>query len=361
MAPQNGFIKPGEIVCITVTRHFEDHSELDTKEEHEDLVFLKALPLNENHVTEHSLRNYIDSIEDEIFNYLNVDLMFNLEVLTIAYTDETVERPNYEELELAIEEPKHVTKEIDLVEESNSKSSYAANTLSKNNRLTKAESSDQVGDVSNRDDADNESKHLDNDPSHQSSVHQSFQDDEERVAFIPRQNSFVNNDITPSSKKSDQVKKFKMQEETKIQPIEPLAKDELLVKSSKPSKNISDNLSAEGMSLKHSIFLSLLNLLSTFLIANGDNERITPSSFSQIQGKVNRTSNNFAADISKEANGIVSELALSEHKMEHRPGEEGKSTVDLDIAETEAPLSKIGRKQFSAFAYHKGTRDLTMT
>ena len=209
MRPSEGFIKPGEIKCITVMRHFIDENKFQQLEQCEDLVFLKALPLNENIVTEHNLTSFVDNIEDKIFNDFNIDLMFNLEVLTVQFQREPVDKPDYQELALQVEIPKNKVSEYNLVDEEDQEQVETVRTLQKNH-VTKAGSSSQVGEISYRDEeADDESQNINGDKSSpQSSAHNVFEE-EKVVQKIPRQNSFVDDrPVSHTSSKREKVKDY---------------------------------------------------------------------------------------------------------------------------------------------------------
>ena len=216
--PSEGFIKPGEIKCITVTRHFMDGKKFQQLEECEDLVFMKALLLNENQVTEHNLRSFVDNIEDRVFNNFNIDLMFNLEVLTVQFQREPVDKPDYQKLALQVDAPKNKVSEYNLIDKKDQEQVETVRTMQKNH-VTKERSSSQVGDISVNEEVDDESQNLGGDElSPQSSVHHDFED-VKATQRVPRQNSFVEDDRPVSYKfnKRDNVKDYKPINEDKIE------------------------------------------------------------------------------------------------------------------------------------------------
>jgi len=81
---------------ITVSKKVNDGEELDRLMNTEDLVFVKALPLNENQINSENLDEYSDL--DEIFHSFNIDLMFTLEAMTTQFVTEPVEEPNLGEI-----------------------------------------------------------------------------------------------------------------------------------------------------------------------------------------------------------------------------------------------------------------------
>jgi len=70
--------------------HFEDLSRI------EDLIFVKALPLNENEVNEDNLTDYQDL--EEVFHSFNIDLMFTLETMSTKFVQDSVRQPEVEQI-----------------------------------------------------------------------------------------------------------------------------------------------------------------------------------------------------------------------------------------------------------------------
>lgn len=62
----------------------------------EDLIFVKALPLNESQVNQENLDEFQNL--EEIFHSFNVDLMFTLEAMTTRFIEEPVEQPDLQEV-----------------------------------------------------------------------------------------------------------------------------------------------------------------------------------------------------------------------------------------------------------------------
>jgi hypothetical protein len=97
--PFQGFLLPQESIMITVSKHVNSEEELKQLERVEDLLFVKALPLNEKQVFESN----IDSFDlSEVFHQHNVNLMFTLEALTTEFVEDPIEKIILEEQPVAV-------------------------------------------------------------------------------------------------------------------------------------------------------------------------------------------------------------------------------------------------------------------
>ena len=81
---------------ITVSKNVADQEELEKLIDIEDLIFVKALPLNEKQVNIDNLHEFSDM--EEIFNTFNVDLLFTLEAMTTKFIQEPAEQPDLGEV-----------------------------------------------------------------------------------------------------------------------------------------------------------------------------------------------------------------------------------------------------------------------
>lgn len=92
--PNQGFLLPQESILIRVSKHVSTEDELRMLENVEDLLFVKALPLNESQVNETNLHSF--NLK-EVFHQHNVNLMFTLEAITTEFVDEPIQMPIFEQ------------------------------------------------------------------------------------------------------------------------------------------------------------------------------------------------------------------------------------------------------------------------
>ena len=110
MNPWKGFLHPGQIQLITLSKIIESREDHDAAYNSHDLVFIKALPLDENQINSTNVNEYEMDLEST-FHQFNVDLLFTLEVLSIEFVYEPVLYPQFEHT--AIAEQKHMDHNID--------------------------------------------------------------------------------------------------------------------------------------------------------------------------------------------------------------------------------------------------------
>lgn len=94
ITPKCGFLHPQEVILITVAKYVSDSHELETLIDIEDLVFVKALPLNEERFNADTIGGYDI---DETFHDFNVSIMFTLEAMTTEFVTEPVDPPDLRE------------------------------------------------------------------------------------------------------------------------------------------------------------------------------------------------------------------------------------------------------------------------
>jgi hypothetical protein len=91
--PRNGFLLPGKTLRIAVECH--DYS-FDAPEMIRDLVFIKAIPVDEFQINETNLHDLKDF--RKIFNQYNIDLMFTVSMLSAKFVQFEIKRSPLKEI-----------------------------------------------------------------------------------------------------------------------------------------------------------------------------------------------------------------------------------------------------------------------
>ena len=93
--PSKGFLLPGQTQCIKVSKLIETKEDFEEVMNSHDLVFIKALPLDEKQVNSENIHKFEEDM-DTIFHQYNIDLLFTLEVLSVEFVYDPVPYPDFE-------------------------------------------------------------------------------------------------------------------------------------------------------------------------------------------------------------------------------------------------------------------------
>jgi hypothetical protein len=94
ISPKCGFLHAQEVILIEVRKYVNDQNELDALLDIEDLIFVKALPLNEERFNPGNIDSYDI---DETFHKFNIEIMFTLEAMTTDFVEDPVNPPDLTE------------------------------------------------------------------------------------------------------------------------------------------------------------------------------------------------------------------------------------------------------------------------